>query len=605
MTKNKKIILIMLTVVLALTLSFFSLGCILLRPSDSSKIFPPTTTPPLLPQRIFTYEEFGASGCGYVCDFDAIIATHTAANEYARDNNAFSRTIVRAFNGATYRIESGLDENNSHQTAIIQTDVDWTGATFIIDDTTVEYETRPLVVNNQARLGFYERRWNQAWVFNIAPSRPSYVLTRAQIAEIGSIYRYQEQISFSCRYGAGAVIDIRDPAILRYSRRGQNANPGTAQRDAFVIDANGNVDMEAPILWDFPNADSSTTMRIYPIDEHTLTATGGHFITINNLGNADDQFMSRGIHITRSNTIIDGLTRYVEGERPRMRNTNTSGGLGSAAVNYWLEGGASYTGFLFFENCANVVLQNSTLAGRRAYRRPSALGTVRGTYDIQANNTVNFSIINVDQIRDITNETWWGIHASNFSKNTLLDNVEFSRFDAHMGVHNVIIKNSKLGHQGVSVVGSGLLHIEGTEVHGWCFIWFRDDYGSKWNGDLYIIDSVYVVPNTNNGAIIHTNNDGNFNWLTELSMPTNITIYNFHIDDSNSTSQLAPLLFNVVAHHANATAQPSGQFGWTQNLSVTNLTIERSGAVTQNAGIRHHGGSGGTAFWNQLNIEWN
>ena len=71
-----------------------------------------------------TYSEFGAVGDGVTDDFDAIIATHKAANELGLP--------VKADADATYYI------GDSSQTAIIQTDTDWAGAKFIIDDSKVD-----------------------------------------------------------------------------------------------------------------------------------------------------------------------------------------------------------------------------------------------------------------------------------------------------------------------------------------------------------------------------------------------------------------------------------------------------------------------------------
>ncbi len=76
-------------------------------------------------KRFVTYEEFGAAGDGKTNDFFAIKAAHDYANE-----NGFT---VKAVAGKTYYI-SETRKDGVAEAAIIKTDVVWTGAEFIIDD---------------------------------------------------------------------------------------------------------------------------------------------------------------------------------------------------------------------------------------------------------------------------------------------------------------------------------------------------------------------------------------------------------------------------------------------------------------------------------------
>ena len=70
------------------------------------------------------YEDFGAVGDGKTNDHPAIIKAHEHANSKGLP--------VKAKEGATYYL--GGEENN---TAILQTNTDWRGAKFIVDDTKV------------------------------------------------------------------------------------------------------------------------------------------------------------------------------------------------------------------------------------------------------------------------------------------------------------------------------------------------------------------------------------------------------------------------------------------------------------------------------------
>ena len=73
---------------------------------------------------------------------------------------------------------------------------------------------------------------------------------------------------------------------------------------------------------------------------------------------------------------------------------------------------------------------------------------------------------------------------SNYCKNLTYDGCVFSRFDAHKGTHNATIINSEIGHQKLSIIGSGTLRVENTTVHGNNIVNLRSDYGSTWEGDM-------------------------------------------------------------------------------------------------------------------------
>ena len=89
-----------------------------------------------------------------------------------------------------------------------------------------------------------------------------------------------------------------------------------------------------------------------------------------------------------------------------------------------------------------------------------------GSYDLSVRRSINVRIINCKQTNDINDDTYWGLFASNYSKNITFDNCIFSRFDAHMGVYNATIRNSTLGYMGINAIGSGTLLIENTKVYG-------------------------------------------------------------------------------------------------------------------------------------------
>ncbi|MDY0165874.1 MAG: hypothetical protein RBS80_04975 [Thermoguttaceae bacterium] len=424
------------------------------------------------PQGVVRYSDFGATGDGKTDDIDAIAAAHAFANEHGRP--------VKADEGATYYI------GGANRTVVIQTDTDFGTAAFIIDDTDV--------------------RDRNAHVFLVSSS-----LRPFKLEGITSLQRNQEKIDVSLP-GTCLVI-VTNSHVRRYIRFGPNRNSGSPQTDVFIVDKNGNVDMDAPIIWDF---DRITDITAHPLDETTLTITGGRFTTIANNAESKYTYYSRGIAIRRSNVLVDGLEHRVTGEGDR---------------------GAPYGGFINIANCAFVTVRNTILTGRKTYRTIGSAGVPvsMGSYDISLNRAVNVSFVNCSQTNDIQDGRYWGIMGSNYCKNLVLDNCTFSRFDAHMGVANATIRNSTLGHQGINAIGSGIFTVEDTTIYGRSLINLRSDYGSTWQGELVIRNCTFVPAGgrPTSASLIGGFYSGQHDFGYTCYMPERITIDTLHIDDSN------------------------------------------------------------------------
>jgi len=468
-------------------------------------------------RQYITYSEFGAVGDGVTDDFGAIIRAHAAANE--------AGLPVRADAGARYYIGA------STQTAQIQTDTDWGDARFIIDDSKVEVAGR------------------NSHVFHISSKLPS-----TRITTIATLQRNQERIDLSLPYDAFIV--VTDNQTRRHIRYGPNRNAGAAQTDIFVVDKEGNVDKTTPIIWDFDNISS---MIAYPIDPETLTVTGGHFTRIANQAESRYTYYARGIRITRSNVVIDGIYHTVTGE---------------------LDHGAPYAGFIDIANCTNVTVQNSMFTGRRTYTTIGAAGTPvsMGTYDLNVNRANNVTFRNCRQTNDIHNPRYWGIFGSNYSKNLTFDHVEFSRFDAHMGVTNATIKNSVLGHQGINLIGNGVFLVENTKVCGWTFINLRSDYGSTFEGEIIIRNSEFLPRNgaRSDTVLIGGRHSGQHNFGYTCYMPRKITIDGLVIHDINPTNNYqGPKIFaNFNPAFTSEEFVERYPYVITEEVEIRNLTIK-------------------------------
>lgn len=418
------------------------------------------------------YSDFGAKGDGQTDDIDAIAATHAFANQQGLP--------VKADDGAVYYI-SGKD-----RTAIIRTDTDFGTAAFIIDDTNVE--------NRNAHVFLVSS--------SLQPFKPE---------GITSLQRNQEKVDVS--FPGTCLITVTDSNVKRYIRFGPNQNNGSSQTDIFIVDKNGNVDMDAPIIWDF---DQITEITALPMDEKKLTLRGGRFTTIANQAESKYTYYSRGIAIRRSNVLVDGLEHRVTGEGDH---------------------GAPYGGFINISNCAYVTVQNTVLTGHKTYRTIGSAGVPvsMGTYDISANRALNVSFVNCRQTNDIDDRTYWGIMGSNYCKNLVYDNCTFSRFDAHMGVANATIRNSTLGHMGINAIGTGTFTVENSTIRGRTLVNLRSDYGSTWQGEFIIRDCVFVPAGGRpvSASLIGGSNSGQHDFGYICYMPERIFIENLHIDDSS------------------------------------------------------------------------
>lgn len=418
------------------------------------------------------YSEFGALGDGKTNDMDAIAATHAFANLHGLK--------VKADEGYTYYI------NGKERTATIETDTDFGTSAFIIDDTQVQNRT--------------------ASIFLVSSSQQPFKLTG-----IASLKRNQEKIDISLPQPC--LITVTNSNVKHYIRYGLNQDNGSSQTDIFVVDKNGNVDMDAPIIWDFDQITEATAL---PLDQTTLTITGGRFTTIANKAPSKYTYYSRNIAIRRSNVVLDGLEHRVIGEGDH---------------------GAPYGGFINIRDCAYVTVKNTILTGHKTYKTIGSAGkpVSMGTYDAVVNSALNVSFVNCSQTNDINDRTYWGILSSNYSKNLVYNNCTFSRFDAHKGVANATIRNSTLGHMGINAIGSGLLTIENSTIRGNSLVNLRPDYGSTWQGDIIIRNCVFVPSGgrSSNPSLISGSYSGKHNFGYTCYMPKNIVIEGLHIDDSN------------------------------------------------------------------------
>ncbi len=430
------------------------------------------------------YADFGAKGDGVADDFDAIIAAHEHANAHGLP--------VRADDGATYYIGGG------RRTAEIKTDTDFGTAAFRIDDTQVALDHRG------------------SQVFCVRASQP-----RIQPEGLSTLKRGQRNLGI--RLPSESVVVVVDAHVRQYIRRGLNENKGTAKTDVLLVAADGTIDSRTPLLWDF---DAITEVTAYPVDAAVLTVRGGRFTTIANQASSNYNYFARGIQIERSNVRVEGLEHHVIGEG---------------------ETGAPYNGFIRVQRCANVEVRNIVFSGRKTYSTIGAAGkpVTMGSYDLTLDRAVNASIIGCTQANDIDDARLWGVMGSNFCKNLLYEDCTLSRFDAHQGLFNGVIRRSRL--RMINLIGGGTFRLEDSVVTGSRLISLRNDYGSTWQGDV-IVRNTTLDPADDRPrqtlSLIGGRNDGSHDFGYPCSMPHRIELDNVRIQDLPATeSYRGPVLF--------------------------------------------------------------
>ncbi len=457
------------------------------------------------------YEAFGAVGDGIADDLPAIVKAHAFANAHGLP--------VKTKAGATYHL------GRRALSAIIATDTDWGTSRFIIDDTDVENHRIPL--------------------FAVQSLLEPVKLTIPRLS--------RDQRRLDVRPGRDCWVRVENSHRKRYIREGLNQNNGSAQRDCFILRRDGAI--EGDIDWDY---DTVTQVEARPIDERPLVLRGGIFTTTANRMKQEVgyNYWQRNIVITRSNTIVEGLTHHVVGEG---------------------EFGHPYRGFLSAQGCANVTLRDCLVTGHKTYSTIGAAGkpVSMGSYDLDANEVVNFTMIGV-RMDDICDPTRWGVIGTNFCKNILLENCTLSRMDTHQGVSGTYtIRGCTIGYVGINAIGRGTLTVADTTSHGRTFVTLRSDYGSTWEGTV-VIRNCRWLPGC--GAplqphLLSAGNNGQHDFGYPCFMPREITIDGLVIDDrQHPQNYQGPFLFSDPDGPAPATAARPFPYPLTERVTLRRLT---------------------------------
>ena len=429
--------------------------------------------------KVVRYEDFGAAGDGKTNDAQAIYKAHQYANKH--------RLPVRAKDDAHYYI------GEMEKVIMIGTDTDFGKARFTIDD-------RKLTRNSDKP------------VFSVVTERKySGINIRKNVS---SLQKGQSKLDIKLPYPA--MINVRSDQSRHFIRYGNNANNGSWIQDVFLVDEDGNVDPTTPILWDFEKIRSITAL---PIPAEKRVIRGGVFTTLANAEKGPHKYYSRNIRINRSNTVLENITHLVK--EPKSRQS------------------FPYAGFISIGGCANVLVKDCVFTGHKVYHciKPNSPSTTTGTYDISLHAAINVTFLNCRQSNDIYDNTW-GIMGSNRCKNLVYDNCRLSRFDAHQGVCNATIRNSEVGKSGIHVTGFGTLLVENCVFRRNRLVNLRIDYGSFWDGDIIIRNSVWHIgARETRPTVLTGKNSGKHYFGYQCRMPRTIKIENLLVKDGKCTKR--------------------------------------------------------------------
>jgi hypothetical protein len=471
-------------------------------------------------QKAVTYEDFGAVGDGVTDDMPAIQKAHEHANK--------SGLPVRSKPSATYHL------GRKAITAVIQTDTDWGTSKFIIDDSQGVEK-------------------NGSSLFEIRSSLEPIPLKIEQLK--------RGQTKLDIKPSSDCLVYVENNKKRLFIRKGGNQNDGKPQQEVFVLKKDGSI--IGAIEWDY---DEITKITAQPIDETVLQVRGGVFTNIANQADPKDpsSYWARNISIERSKTIIEGVTHKITGEKDH---------------------GHPYRGFLSADKCAYVIFRDCTVDGRKTYYKPSkTTGTVpMGSYGYHANLAVDFRMTNCRMGNDIHDRSRWGVVASNFMKNFLVEKCTLSRVDVHMGVSgSYTIRDCTLGHAGLNAIGRGQLTVENTAIHSGKFISLRSDYGSTWEGDVNIRNCRWITSNKN-PILFEMQNDGSHDFGYPCFMPKNIVIDNLTVEEPKGSNGV----FVLDSPYGKSNAKQAFPYRLTESISIKNFksTSEKPPQVSKNPEI--------------------
>ena len=430
------------------------------------------------PVNVVYYSQFGAVGDGNAEDYQAIYNAHVFANESGQK-------VMGDGPDAKYYIHAIAES------IPVNTDVDFCGATFLVNDRGSEVYL------------------HRGAIFKFAPSLPVKTYNSEQIAsKFGEVELHFGDTEIPWLVGE---IEVTSFVYIKsnfkdYIRHGSNISSGQNKHDVFVIEPNGKLHEDTPVIYDFVageqllnnglkfeviSSPAIVEINIYRADEKPLTMENGYFERNTCEVVAETGFENkyaayeRGISIQRCNVTIKNLHNKIVSEAY----------LPTTGYGYdddmKLRQAYPYHGFVRFSMCYNGKVIDCDLNAHTTYfeaKSTSANPVAMGSYDIVLNDTSNIYFEGITNGVPIGDTQYWGIMGSGNTKNTTFKSCSLNRFDAHEGLWNASLIDCEYGHS-INVIGGGKFYCENTTKEvGNTFIYLRGDYGSTFRGTVELVN---------------------------------------------------------------------------------------------------------------------
>jgi len=528
-----------------------------------------------------TYEDFGAVGDGKTEDFGAIYKTHEYANAHG--------LTVKGSPGKTYYICDTMLGTDKVHTVSIKTNVDWQGAHFIIDDTNiVAWRSEPCYEMAVSSLFVVEPE-SEHKVFRIEDKDHL-----EKIAAQG-LNQKTKKIDLGIDWDGPVMIVPYNSAHGVFRRRGLSQFRGEPMHELIVIDKDGNVSEETPIMFSYAHIDY---IDVYKLDPSTaITIENGVFTTlesrVNHYMKKEDgtfeykynNYIFRGMVVRRSYTtvknvehiatggftLLDRVERNLEGAMygaffdaefadhvtfkdckmqgrtsPGPGNGHSSYGFNAKCVNKIVLDGCVQSNFWVTVDPETYEVKSATVYD------PDAIGHARRSAD--KNVYIGMGSVNV---KGVERRLCWGIGGTNYCKNMEYINSTLTRFDAHAGLYHGKVINSNISC--MAIAGYGDFIIENTNWHQYNIeaqsqlIYLRGDYGCHWSGDIKVKNVNGYMIDREKFYVTHSGFT-NWYWGYTCAFP-DISIDNMRFYDQETGEPLKPgyeaRLFKFISNFTN------------------------------------------------------
>jgi hypothetical protein len=264
---------------------------------------------------------------------------------------------VRAKVGATYYICDPVVDGEM-RSAYIKTDVDWQGATITIDDRKLS------TISGSEYYALAKRH-----VFDVVPSpecRKLCITDPDVLSRIvgDGIGRKTKKIDLGIDWDDRIMIAPYYSGHKVYRRRGYGQFAGMDTHEIIVVEPDGTVSDETPIIFEYKKFDR---IDVYKLDKKgAVTIKNGNFVTldarINHMvdGKYRASYIHRGIDVRRSYTTLLNLTHRVEGAFTFADRLN--GIEGSTTAGFFC---ANYTSNVTLKDC--VIPARMSFTGSSTY----------------------------------------------------------------------------------------------------------------------------------------------------------------------------------------------------------------------------------------------